>query len=133
MKMLTAIVQATYPGFSLGSTFLQQINKIAAKYQGILARKNPIMNLQKQHNPINVQGLHSGLQIRITKYNNYAKDLYFVWITIQEGRKKGKGKGKGKGGKGIIGKVSLVCLRGKGRDIAFSFQIFRRLERFGCF
>ncbi|GER33617.1 peptidase S24/S26A/S26B/S26C family protein [Striga asiatica] len=44
--MLTAITQATYPGFSRGS-ILEHKRSNAATYHGIAARKNPIINLQQ--------------------------------------------------------------------------------------
>lgn len=46
--LLTAIVHATYPGFSLWS-YLAQSRTNAPKYQGIAARKKPIMNLQRKY------------------------------------------------------------------------------------
>lgn len=47
LEILTAIVHVIYPGFSRGSTFAKR-RMNAAIYQGIAARKNPIINLQKQ-------------------------------------------------------------------------------------
>lgn len=45
-RLLTAMVDTMYPGFSRGSICAQRRTN-AARYQGMPARRKPIMNLQK--------------------------------------------------------------------------------------
>lgn len=53
-EILTAMVHAIYPGFSRGSILAHRIMN-AAIYQGIPAKRNPMINLKKTKGYLSLQ------------------------------------------------------------------------------